>query len=97
MKAIPRTFIASALLAAGLTMLIWGWRGYIRVEQSTAESDDLGGLFCPPTAADLIDELELGLAAHKVACLGIATAGFLLAGCSTLSLFLKAAPGPTSP
>jgi hypothetical protein len=91
-KRIPRRILAVALLVAGVAMLVWGWSGYATDEQSAAEHDEDAIRLCPLTVGDIAKELGLGLVACKLACLGVASVGMVLAGGSTLSLIWRESP-----
>lgn len=77
---------ATAGLAIGLIMLVWGGRAFASSEPLKPGLGDEEFRFCPPTTGEIAEAFAVGLAVRKSACLVTVGLGMVLACVSVLSL-----------
>ena len=79
-------FLAVVVLAAGLTMLVWGWRAFAKVEPAAPLGAEEGLRMCPPTLGEIIGSGSLG---RKLGYLVVALVGMGVTGGSFLMLIRR--------
>jgi hypothetical protein len=86
MSRVIQKVLAVVVLAVGLTMIVWGWRAFDKIEPASPPPDEDEIRICPPTLGEMI---EIGPVGRKLGCLVIAVAGMAVAGSSFLNLIRR--------
>ena len=86
MRRVIQKLFAVVALAAGLTMVGWGWHEFKHVERTPSSSTEDSARIEPPTIGEMIDIGPLSL---KIGCLAVAVVGIAIAGRSVFSLVHK--------
>ncbi len=89
MHRVLRKVAAVVVLAASTMLLVWGWRGFARVEPIAPLPDGPQMRMCPPTIGELAEEFGIGIAMRQIGCLAVGLAGLLVASGSALYLIPK--------